>query len=111
MDVLWSDSPLAAIDIAYRLSNETDWTLRTVKTLLSRLVDKGLLKTEKDGRRFLYSPSLTKEGYAALSLNDLADRLFDGSPMPIVLHLARTNALTRADRKKITSYLKALDDD
>jgi len=54
MDVLWAESPQAASDVAGKLS-EKDWNIRTVKTLLSRLVEKGVVGTEQDGRRYLPS--------------------------------------------------------
>ena len=64
MDVLWAESPLAASTVADRLATETGWSLKTVKTLLSRLVEKGALRHEPDGRRFLYHPKVTRDAYA-----------------------------------------------
>ena len=53
MDVLWEQAPLAASDIAERVKSE-NWNIRTIKTLLSRLVQKNILQTKEDGRRYLY---------------------------------------------------------
>jgi len=99
---------LAAKEVNERLANEKSWNIKTTKTLLSRLVEKGILKTRKDGRRFLYTPQYSKEDYAARSMNHLSERLFDGSPLPIVLHLARTNALSKSEREQIAQYLEEL---
>ncbi|MEO0675854.1 MAG: BlaI/MecI/CopY family transcriptional regulator [Pseudomonadota bacterium] len=60
MDVLWQRAPLAAADVMTALRTEKDWTPTTVKTLLSRLVEKGVVETARDGRRFLYSPRLAR---------------------------------------------------
>jgi predicted transcriptional regulator len=85
MEVLWADSPLAASDVAKTLDTQQDWNIRTVKTLLARLVEKGALSTKQDGRRFLYSPLLSRAKYAQSVTRSLSDRLFGGraAPLPI----------------------------
>lgn len=108
MEALWAESPLGAKEVNVQLASDKEWNIKTTKTLLSRLVEKGFLKTRKEGQRFLYSPMQTKEDYAARSMKHLSKRLFDGSPLPIVLHLARTNALSQSDREEITKYLEEL---
>ena len=60
MSVLWARPGLAASDVHDALGTEKDWTSRTVKTLLARLVEKGALSTEEDVRRYLYYPSSRK---------------------------------------------------
>jgi len=61
MDVLWTQSPLGASEVAANLAERKDWNIRTIKTLLSRLVEKGALSTETEGRRYLYAPLISKD--------------------------------------------------
>ena len=57
METLWaSDGPLTAADVADRIETHRDWSLATVKTMLSRLAAKGAVSHAEDGRRFLYLP-------------------------------------------------------
>ena len=65
MSVLWKQPGLAATDVHDALGTEKDWTSRTVKTLLARLVEKGALRTEEDGRRYLYFPLVEEGAYKA----------------------------------------------
>ena len=65
MSVLWQRPGLAASDVHESLGDEKDWTSRTVKTLLARLVEKGALRTEEDGRRYLYYPIIEEDAYKA----------------------------------------------
>ena len=51
MEVLWRDSPLTAAEVAGRVPAEKGWSIRTVKTMLSRLLAKGILAHEEEGRR------------------------------------------------------------
>ncbi len=107
MDVLWQQAPMAASDIAERVTSE-DWNIRTVKTLISRLVQKGILATQEDGRRYLYSPLLSKEGYGARILDTVSQQFFKGNTAPLFLHLAKSNTLSENDIDEITALLKTL---
>ncbi len=108
MDVLWTESPLAAAEIAERLESQTSWSLKTVKTLLGRLVDKGAVVHEPDGRRFLYRPILTRADYAQAATSRLADQLFGGRAAPLVAHLAERRGLSKRDIRELEELLKEL---
>lgn len=107
MDVLWTESPLAASDVASRLSRKS-WNIRTVKTLLSRLVEKQVIGTEQDGRRYLYSPLVSKEDYARGAVRKLTDRLFGGRAAPLVAHLAESDGLSDQDIADLEALLEEL---
>lgn len=107
MDVLWSENPLAASDVAGRLSQKS-WNIRTVKTLLSRLVEKGVVDTQPDGRRYLYSPLVSKKDYARGAVRKLTDRLFGGRAAPLVAHLAETEGLSDQDIADLEALLREL---
>ena len=57
MEILWRNHPLAADEVVAALADR-DWAEATVKTLLNRLLNKGAIGAEKDGRRYLYSPQI-----------------------------------------------------
>lgn len=108
MEVLWHDSPLAASDIAARLSVQTDWNIRTIKTLLSRLVAKDALETTQDGRRFLYAPLISRRSYASRAAKNLSDRLFGGRAAPLVAHLAQGEGLSDEDIRDLETLISEL---
>ena len=108
METLWDDNPLAASDVADRLPPDTGWSIRTVKTLLSRLVDKGALATEPDGRRFLYSPLVSRKDYASKQARTLSNRLFGGRAAPLVAHLAESGGLTDEDIADLEAIIQEL---
>jgi predicted transcriptional regulator len=106
---LWAREPVTAADLAETLERERGWSLSTVKTLLARLVEKGAIVTEKDGRRFLYRAAIAREDYVADQSRRLIDDLFGGRAAPLVAHLARRNALTPQDVAEIAELLKAIE--
>lgn len=108
MEVLWKHSPLAASDVSQQLTDTTDWNSRTVKTLLSRLVAKKALTTTEDGRRYLYSPIVSREAYAAKAARKLSDRLFGGRAAPLVAHLAQSGGLSEDDIADLEALLAEL---
>lgn len=108
MEALWARAPLSATDVADSIGEERDWSLATVKTLLSRLVAKQAVATQPDGKRFLYTPLLARTDYVGGESRRLVDRLFAGRAAPLFAHLAETEALTDADLSEIEALLKEL---
>ncbi|AOG00032.1 MAG: BlaI/MecI/CopY family transcriptional regulator [Blastomonas fulva] len=108
MEVLWQRSPLTAADVADALADARDWTLQTVKTLLSRLANKGAVSYEQDGRRYLYSPILAREDYVGDESRRLVDRLFGGRAAPLIAHLAEQQKFTAEDLAEIERLIGEL---
>jgi BlaI family penicillinase repressor len=109
MEVLWSaGQPLTATDIAVRIPQEREWSLATVKSLLSRLLAKQAVAPAKDGRRFLYSPAIERDPYVADESRRFVDRLFGGKLSPLFAHLADEEALDMDDIARIEALLKEL---
>jgi len=108
MEVLWERSPMTAAEVAERVPEDRGWSLATVKTMLSRLLAKGLLTHEEDGRRYLYRPAIRREDYVAEESGRMLDRMFGGRLTPLVAHLAERDRLTPADIVEIEQLLKEL---
>jgi predicted transcriptional regulator len=108
MEALWENSPLSAAEVCDRVCKERDWSMPTVKTLLGRLVAKGAVETEPDGRRFLYSPLIQRAAYVGSESKRLVERLFGGRAAPLIAHLAESETLTDQDLAEIEALLKEL---
>ena len=108
MEVLWKRAPLTATEVAEQVVREKDWSLQTVKTLLSRLAAKAVVGTQRDGRRFLYSPLVERDDYLTGVSRNFVDRLFGGKVMPLVAHLAEADELSADDIREIEELLREL---
>lgn len=108
MEVLWEDAPLTATDVASRVAQRRQWSLATVKTLLSRLVAKGAIGHHVDGRRFLYTPLVERDAYVARESRRLVDRFFGGKLMPLVAHLAEQRRLSDEEIAEIERLLREM---
>lgn len=107
MQVLWDESPIIAEKVIELLANSESWQASTVKTLLNRLLKKGAVSADADGRRYLYRPLLSRSAYVASESRSLLDRLFDGKVTPLVSHFAQQRRLTKRD---VTELRRLLDD-
>lgn len=108
MEALWDRPRQTAAEVCHIVCTPRGWSLATVKTLLSRLVQKGALAAEPDGRRFLYTPLIGREDYVGGESRRLVDRLFGGSAASLVAHLAESEALTPSDLAEIEALLREL---
>ena len=110
MKVLWADSPKAAEDILVILAKDQGWAEGTVKALLNRLLKKGAVAADKDGRRFLYRPLVGRDDYVDTESQGLLDRLFDGRLAPLVSHFSKREKLGPEDVADLRRLLEKLED-
>lgn len=109
MEALWAaEGPLTATEVAERIGADRDWSLATVKTMLSRLAAKGALTHREDGRRFFYSPAIDRDSYVGSESRRFVDRLFGGRLSPLVARLAEEDVLDQEDIAAIEAILKEL---
>ena len=108
MEALWKRSPQSAADVCDTVCQERGWSMPTVKTLLSRLVQKGALATKPDGRRFLYTPLIARSAYVGGESKRLVERLFGGRAAPLFAHLAQAEALSDDDIAEIERLLQEM---
>jgi BlaI family penicillinase repressor len=106
MEVLWDDSPRSASEIAKKLRETTSWAENTVRTLLTRLVDKGALEiAETAGPPKLYSPAVKREACVRAESASFLDRIFQGAAQPLLVHFARNARLTPDEVRELKRIL------
>ena len=111
MEVLWGASPRSAEEVIAALADSTGWAEPTIKTLLNRLLNKGAISAEKDGRRYLYSPVLRREAWVQQQSEGLLARLFGGRVAPLVAHFSERGRLTKKDIDELRRLIETLDDE
>ena len=109
MAELWRAAPQSSEDIAAALRKSTGWHENTVRTLLNRLARKGALETERDGRRYLYSPVLTREQWQRQESRSLLDRVFGGRVAPLLAHFSRSEKLGAKDVAELRKLVEQLE--
>jgi predicted transcriptional regulator len=111
MEVLWRQAPRSAEEILAEVAPRQGWQEGTVKSLLNRLLKKKAIKAERDGRRYLYTPLLSREKYVSQESKGLLDRLFGGRVAPLVAHFSEQRKLSKKDVAELRRLLEELDDE
>lgn len=105
MNVLWARHPATARGIAERLPQEVNWAYTTIKTLLTRLVEKGAIKETKNGNISIYKPILTRQKARRIALKSLANQAFDGAFGPLMHFLLEDQTLSGKQRQELIKAL------
>ncbi len=109
MERLWRDAPQGSEELVAALQPETGWHENTVRTLLNRLIRKGAVRAERDGRRYLYSPVLTREQWQSFESRSLLDRVFGGKVAPLLVHFSRNEKLSAKDVAELRKLVDQLE--
>jgi len=109
MEVLWRRAPQASEDIVAAVQRDSDWHEKTIRTLLGRLLGKGAVSAEKDGRRYLYAPVLTREQWQSQESRSLLDRVFGGRLGPLLAHFSEHEKLGAKDVAELRKLLDAIE--
>lgn len=108
LQALWDQAPMGATDLADKVGPANGWSLATVKTLLSRLLAKGAIEAEADGRRFNYRPAIARGAVAGKQAGRLVEKLFGGRVSPLVAQLAEQRDLDPEDIAELEALVKRL---
>lgn len=111
MEVLWRRSPLPMEEVQAALQGEQEWQPGTIKALLNRLLGKQAIRADKEGRRYLYSPLVSRDEWLLAESKSLLDRLFSGRVAPLAAHFSRHGKLSKRDITELRRLLEELDDD
>jgi len=109
MEVLWQQSPCTAETVLEVAGARQGWQEGTVKSLLNRLLRKGAVAAEREGRRYLYRPLLSREAYLAEQSRGLLERLFGGRLAPFVAQFSERQALSQEDLAELRRLLDRLE--
>ena len=106
MKVLWqAGDALTVTEIRETLQKTRGWEATTVKTLVSRLVTKGVVRQEKRNV-FYYSPLISEEEYNAWATDNLIRKLYNGSARDLVAALVQSEGLSRDDIEELRNMFR-----
>lgn len=110
LKVLWDDGPATVRSVLDALHGRgRDVAYTTVQTMLTRLEQKGFVRSDKSGQAFVYRAVITRERISRSRLRQLLDQLYDGAAGPLVLHLLRTERLEPHELDALQKLIERLD--
>ena len=111
MHVVWKNRRISANDVIAEVVPETGWSPNTVRTLLIRLVEKGILHVEKERGRekeyinCVYSPLFTREECEAVHGRSFLERVFAGDTSRLLAHFVKDGDLTPEQVEELKEQL------
>ena len=107
MKVVWANEPPITTNIIMQqLGNEREWKAQTVISLMLRLVERGFIRTEKNGKERTYFPLISKEDYLRFETGDFMERFHGNSFASLVATLYDGNKIKNSDLDRLEKWLK-----
>jgi len=107
MKVLWQKHPQTAGEVIQALEGKASWGPATIKTLLNRLVGKGALGFEKQGREYLYHPKVEEKECVRAESASFLDRVFGGALAPMLASFLEEESISPAELERLKKVLEA----
>lgn len=106
MNLLWESDRLTAREIREKLYPDAGKAQHgTVQRLLQRLEDKGYVKRDRSLPVHFFSATLSRQTYAGMQLESLAETLTAGSFAPLITHLVEQKKISREEIDRIRAIL------
>lgn len=105
MQIIWDKAPVNTNEIVALLRDTSDWSPKTIQTMLIRLEKKGAITHEKDGRVYVYTPLIQKEDYLSHESHAFLDKFFNGALDQMVVSYLSQNDLSQEDLDSLRSIL------
>ncbi|MBS6676897.1 MAG: BlaI/MecI/CopY family transcriptional regulator [Clostridiales bacterium] len=105
MKIVWKSAPISTNEITECLLKTTSWSAKTIQTLIKRLVTKGALTYEKQGRVFVYTPLVKEDEYINQESNSFLKRFYDGDISAMLSAYLENNQLSETEIRHLRSIL------
>lgn len=106
MKLFWQHSPRTANEVIEALKGKVDWNAQTIRTLINRLVQKGALRHEKQGRAYLYYAAVQEKHVKKAETKSFVSRVFDGSMKPMIATFLEETDLTDEEIDELERLLE-----
>ncbi len=107
MKIVWETEPCTAPIVQEKLLKSTGWTYSTVRTLMDRMVAKGILKARKEGKVTIYNSAVTRGQAQRSELLYALKHAFNGALAPMVQCLLESKDLDEDELAKIEALVQA----
>ena len=105
MKIVWKYAPINTNEITEKLLPTTNWSPKTIQTLIKRLVTKGALTYEKQSRVFVYTPVVKESEYIGQESNSFLERYYDGDITAMLSAYIENDKLSKSELDTLRTLL------
>ena len=106
MRVVWANDRVTSKKVISVLQEKMDWTQSTIKTILGRLVGKGVLNTEQEGRKFIYTTNIEEKEAVGNYTDDIFNRICRKNVGNVVGSVIEDHVLSFDDIQRLEEILE-----
>lgn len=106
MRVVWANDRVTSKKVISVLQEKMDWTQSTIKTILGRLVEKGVLNTEKEGRKFIYTANIEEKEAVRNYAEDIFKRICNKNVENVIGSIIEDHVLSFDDIDRLEKILE-----
>lgn len=110
MKVVWKYAPINTNEITEKLLKTTVWSPKTIQTLIKRLVTKGALSYEKQGRVFVYTPLVLEREYVGQESRSFLKRFYGGDITAMLSAYIENDGLSDTELEQLRTLLSVKKD-
>jgi BlaI family penicillinase repressor len=107
INAIWEAEPCTAPEITKRLERQMGWSYSTVRTLMDRMANKGLLNAKKNRNVTIYRSAITRHQAQRSELLYALKHAFNGALTPMLQCLLETGDFSAKDLEEIELLIKA----
>ena len=105
MKIVWKYAPINTNEITEKLTQTTNWSPKTIQTLIKRLVSKKALTYEKQSRVFVYTPLVKEDEYIRRESNTFLNHFYDGNITSMLASYLEDDKLSETEIDTLRSLL------
>ena len=110
MKVVWRLEKATVRDVYEALRARRQLAYTTVMTMMKILEEKGYLKTTRVERAYVYRPARPRQQVVGAMVREFVDRVFDGAAGALLVHLAKDDRLSKAERERIRRAIDEIEE-
>jgi predicted transcriptional regulator len=110
LDVLWRVERATAREVSEALAKKRGWAVSTTKTLLDRMVPKGLVNARQVGNVWEYTPALRRIDARRSAWVEFVEKAFGGASAPALHFLAKEAKLSKKELEELRALLDSKED-
>ena len=105
MDVIWTEKHVKAKQIIEILSGRTDWKPKTVKSIINRLLSKGIITYEQVGKEYIYYPELERDECVKIENDTFLQRVHNGLIKQMLVSFLDQHNLSESEIQELEQIL------
>ena len=109
MKVLWENSPLTSSEVIEAIKRDTDWSPKTIHTLISRLVKKNAISVDKSTSFYKYTPLVSQNELRKVETKSFIEKIYNGSLQLLISNFIKEETLTEKEIQELKRILDEKD--